>query len=166
MPTTRSATTPHKTATRRSKTHAIKLLTEDHAHVKKMFREFEKLAKKDGDGSEKQQLAEQICKELTVHAQLEEEIFYPSARDALDDDLLLNEAAVEHESAKDLIAQIQSMDASDPMFDATVLVLSEYVGHHVEEEENQIFPKAEKAKMDFEEIGLEIAERKATLTEQ
>ena len=167
MPTARSTTTAHKTTTtRRSKTHAIKLLTEDHANVKKLFKEFEKLAKKNGGGTEKRRLAEQICKELTVHAQLEEEIFYPAARDALDEDLLLNEATVEHESAKELIAQIQSMEASDPMFDATVIVLGEYVNHHVEEEENEIFPKAEKAKMDFEEIGHDIAERKAILTEQ
>ncbi len=166
MPTARSATTAHKTTTRRSKTHAIKLLTEDHANVKKLFKEFEKLAKKEGDEAEKQQLAEQICKELAVHAQLEEEIFYPALRDALDEELLLNEAAVEHESAKDLIGQIQSMGPSDPMLDATVIVLGEYVNHHVEEEENEIFPRAEKAKLDFEEMGLEIAERKAILTEQ
>ena len=79
---------------------------------------------------------------------------------------MLNEAAVEHESAKDLIGQIQSMGPSDPMLDATVIVLGEYVNHHVEEEENEIFPRAEKAKLDFEEMGLEIAERKAILTEQ
>ena len=110
-------------------------------------------------------MVEQICKELTVHAQLEEEIFYPAAREAIDDDGLMNEAMVEHASAKDLIGQIQSMKASDPMYEATVSVLREYVNHHVEEEENEMFPEAKKSKMDLEEIGSEIAERKEVLME-
>lgn len=167
MPTPQSTTTrktPGST-TRRSKNDAIKLLMADHAKVKKLFKEFEKLSKKKDEGG-KEELAEQICKELTIHAQLEEEIFYPAVREAIDDDNLMNEAAVEHASAKDLIAQIQSMDVSNPMYDATVTVLGEYVNHHIEEEENEIFPKAEKAKIDMEEIGSEIAERKEALTEE
>ena len=163
--TARGKTTTQKTATRKPKNHAIKLLMEDHAQVKKMFKEFEKLTEEKEEAG-KQELVEQICRELTVHAQLEEEIFYPSARDVLDDDRPLNKAAVEHGAAKDLIAQLQSMDVFDPLFDATVTVLSEYVNHHIEEEESEIFPKVEKAKMDFEEIGSEIAERKAILTEE
>jgi hemerythrin superfamily protein len=169
MPTTQPATarktSTQKTTTRRSKSHAIKLLTEDHAKVKKMFREFEKLTKKNEEAG-KQELVQQICSELTVHAQLEEEIFYPSARDLLEDDRLLNKAAVEHGAAKELIAQIQSLDVFDPMFDATVAVLGQYVNSHIEEEEKEIFPKVEKAKMDLEEIGSEIAERKKVLTEE
>ncbi|WON73786.1 hemerythrin domain-containing protein [Nitrosospira sp. Is2] len=164
MPTTQGTSTG-KTATRRTKNDAIKLLTADHAKVKKMFKEFEKLSKKDEDAG-KEELAAQICKELTIHAQLEEEIFYPAAREAIDDDDLMNEAMVEHNSAKDLIAQIQSMGASDPMFDATVKVLGEYVNHHVEEEQNEIFPKVEKAKVDLEEIGAEMAQRKEELMEE
>ena len=78
----------------------------------------------------------------------------------------MNEAVVEHNSAKELIAQIQSMGASDPMFDATVKVLGEYVNHHIEEEQNEIFPKVEKAKVDLEEIGAEIAQRKEELMEE
>jgi len=130
-----------------------------------MFKEFEKLSKKD-DEEGKQELATQICQELTVHAQLEEEIFYPAAREAIEDEELMNEAVVEHNSAKELIAQIQSMGASDPMFDATVKVLGEYVNHHIEEEQNEIFPKVEKAKVDLEEIGAEIAQRKEELMEE
>ena len=111
MPTTQNTATM-KTAThatrRRTKQDAITLLTEDHNKVKKMFKEFEKLCKKDDDEG-KEELATQICKELTVHAQLEEEIFYPVVREAIDDDELMNEAVVEHTTAKDLIAQIQSM---------------------------------------------------------
>jgi hypothetical protein len=164
MPTTQSTSTG-KTATRRSKNDAIKLLTADHAKVKKMFKEFEKLSKKN-DEEGKADLAAQICEELTIHAQLEEEIFYPAAREAIEDDEMMNEAVVEHNSAKDLISQIQSMGASDPMFDATVKVLGEYVNHHVEEEQNEIFPKVEKAKVDLEEIGAQIAQRKEELTEE
>ena len=164
MPTTQSTSTG-KTATRRSKNDAIKLLTADHAKVKKMFKEFEKLSKKD-DKEGKQELATQICRELAIHAQLEEEIFYPAAREAINDDDMMNEAMVEHNSAKDLISQIQSMGPSDPMFDATVKVLGEYVNHHVEEEQNEIFPKVEKAKVDLEEIGTEMAQRKEELMEE
>jgi hemerythrin superfamily protein len=163
MPTAQAST--GKTTTRRSKNDAIKLLTADHAKVKKMFKEFEKLSKKD-DEEGKQELAAQICEELTIHAQLEEEIFYPAAREAIEDDELMNEAVVEHNSAKDLISQIQSMGPSDPMFDATVKVLGEYVNHHVEEEQNEIFPKVEKAKLDLEEIGAQIAQRKEELSEE
>ena len=167
MPTTQSGTTRKTTGTtaRRSKNDAIKLLTADHAKVKKMFKEFQKLSKKN-DEAGKEELAGQICKELTVHAQLEEEIFYPAAREEIDDDDLMNEALVEHTAAKDLISQIQSMNVSDPMYDATVNVLGEYVNHHIEEEENEIFPKVQKAKMDLEEIGSKIAERKEALTEE
>jgi hemerythrin superfamily protein len=164
MPTTQSTSTG-KTTVRRSKNDAIKLLTADHAKVKKMFKEFEKLSKKD-DEKGKEELAAQICEELTLHAQLEEEIFYPAAREAIEDDDMINEAMVEHNSAKDLISQIQSMQASDPMFDATVKVLGEYVNHHVEEEQNEIFPKVEKAKVDLEEIGAQIAQRKEELSEE
>ncbi|SFH28953.1 Hemerythrin HHE cation binding domain-containing protein [Nitrosospira sp. Nsp14] len=163
MPTAQTST--GKTATRRTKNDAIKLLTADHAKVKKMFKEFEKLSKKD-DEEGKQELATQICQELMVHAQLEEEIFYPAAREAIEDEELMNEAVVEHNSAKELIAQVQSMGASDPMFDATVKVLGEYVNHHIEEEQNEIFPKVEKAKVDLEEIGAEIAQRKEELMEE
>ncbi len=170
MPTSPSTTT-NRTTTRRtstskttstSKKDAIKLLTEDHAKVKKLFREYEKLSKKeDEDG--KEELAQQICKELTIHAQLEEEIFYPAARQAIKDDDLLNEAIIEHSSVKDLISKIKSMKATDPMYDAVVTVLREYVAHHVQEEEEKMFPKVQKSKMDLAEVGGEIAERKEEL---
>ena len=166
MPTTQSDATRKSTATtRKSKNDAIKLLMEDHAKVQKMFKEFAKLCKKNDDEG-KEEVATQICKELTIHAQLEEEIFYPAAREAIDDDDLMNEAMVEHASAKDLITQIQSMNVSDPMYDALVTVLGEYVNHHIEEEQNELFPKVQKSEMDLEEIGAEIAERKEALMEE
>jgi hemerythrin superfamily protein len=169
MPTSQSTT--NRTTTRRAPTgktasksqkDAIKLLTDDHAKVKKLFREYEKLTKKE-DQEGKEELVQQICKELTIHAQLEEEIFYPAAREAIKDDDLLNEALVEHSSAKDLISEIKSMKIEDPMYDAVVTVLGEYVNHHVQEEEEKMFPKVQKSKMDLEGIGNEIAERKKEL---
>lgn len=168
MPITQHATTRKtapRTTARHQKQDALALLTEDHNKVKKMFKEYEKLCKKD-DSEGKEALATQICQALTVHAQLEEEIFYPVVREAIDDDDLMNEAMVEHTSAKDLIAQIQAMRVSDPMYDAVVTVLGEYINHHVEEEQNEIFPKAKKAKIDLEEIGSEMTERKKVLMEK
>jgi hemerythrin-like domain-containing protein len=168
MPTTQHATstkTPAPATGRRMKQDAITLLTGDRNKVRKMFREFKTLCKKDNDDG-KEVLVAQICKELAVHAQVEEEIFYPVVRKAIDDDDLMNEAMVEHTTAKDLISQIQSMRVSDPMYNAVVTVLGEYINHHVEEEQNEIFPKARQSRLDLEEIGKEIAERKAVLLEE
>ena len=152
-------TAAKKTAAKVSRTDAIALLTADHKRVKKMFKSFEKM-KEDGSTADKQALAQQICEELTLHTQLEEQIFYPATRESIDDEDLLDEAEVEHASAKDLIAQIQAGDPSDPKWSAKVTVLGEYVDHHVEEEENEMFPKARKAKMDLESLGQEIAAMK------
>src|ERR1700712_3556321 len=156
--------TTRSTTSRSTKKDAIKLLIEDHNKVKKMFKEFEKLSKKN-DEEGKEELATQICKELTVHAQLEEEIFYPAVREGIDDDDLMNEAMVEHAEAKGLIAQIQSMSASDDIYDATVTVLGENINHHIEEEQKEMFPKVQKLNLDLEELGLEMIERKAVLVE-
>jgi hemerythrin superfamily protein len=152
---------PHTTKTKQ-RTNAIKLLTDDHKKVKKLFKEYEKL-KEAGDIEGKKAVAREICGELTVHAKVEEELFYPAAREAISDDELINEADVEHTTAKDLIAQIQKMDANDPLFDARVLVLGEYIGHHIEEEQNEIFPKVKKSELDMEALGNEISERKDVL---
>ena len=130
-----------------AKTDATALLERDHADVKKLFKQYEKLAEADADGGQRQALAEEICAMLTVHATIEEEIFYPAARDAEVEDDLLDEAAVEHASAKDLIAQIQSMGPDDELYDAKVTVLGEYIDHHVQEEEGEMFPKCRRAKI-------------------
>lgn len=137
------------TATAKKK-DACDLLDADHKAVKKMFTEFEALTEAGGNTKEKKRaLAEKICNELTVHAQIEEEIFYPAIRKAIKDELLMNEAEVEHASAKDLIAQIQGMTPGDAMFDAKVTVLGEYIDHHVKEERTEIFPKARATKVDL-----------------
>jgi len=145
------------------KTDAVKLLTADHREVKALFQEYQKLVDHDAEDDEKHPIAQQICQMLTVHAQVEEEIFYPAAQEAIKDPDLVDEAAVEHATAKDLIAQLEASDPSDELFDAKVKVLGEYIDHHVKEEEGELFPQARKAKMDMVAMGEEIAARKAEL---
>lgn len=147
----------------RSDDEAIAQLTADHARVKKLFKQYDKLAQSEADESERQELAFMICAELTAHATAEEEIFYPAAREALDEPDLIDEAEVEHATAKDLIAQIQASSPEDELFDAKVKVLGEYINHHVEEEEGEIFPKVRKAKLDTVGLGEQIAARKAEI---
>ena len=138
---------------------AIKLLKDDHKEVKTYFRQYEDLE----DDTEKQALADKICMALTVHAQIEEEIYYPATREAIDDDDLLDEAEVEHANAKQLIAEIQAMKAGDRLFDAKVTVLGEYINHHVEEEESEMFPESRDSDLDLKALGVQMAERKAQL---
>lgn len=138
---------------------AIKLLKADHKEVKGYFKQYEAL---EGD-TEKQALADKICLALTVHTQIEEEIYYPAAREAIDDDDLLDEAEVEHASAKQLIAEIKAMKAADRLFDAKVTVLGEYIDHHVEEEEKEMFPESRDSDLDLKALGARMAERKAEL---
>ena len=143
---------------------AITLLTADHAKVKKLFEEFAELKEEDGSAEDKSALVTQICNELKVHAEIEEEIFYPAVRKAIDDADLMDEALVEHAGAKELIAQLEEMSPDDELYDAKVTVLGEQIQHHVKEEEGEMFPKARKAKVDSEALGVEMAERKAELT--
>ena len=153
-------------ATNRSEKDACDLLDTDHRNVKKMFKQYEELMESRGRtaGQKKKELALQICHELTVHAQIEEEIFYPALRAALKDTDMLAEAEVEHQSAKDLIAQIEGMGEPDEKFDAKVTVLGEYIDHHVKEERNEIFPKARASrKLDLVAMRDELAARKEEL---
>jgi len=138
---------------------AIKLLTNDHDEVDVLFKQFFKLKK---GGAQKEELIEQICNALTVHAEIEEEIFYPVCRDVLgeDNEMIMDEAEVEHGGIKNLIEQLQDADAGDKMTSAKVKVLCEYVTHHVKEEEGKIFPKVKKSDIDLNELGAELMERK------
>jgi hemerythrin superfamily protein len=144
---------------------AVQLLKQDHRNVEALVAEFE-----DADEEELSALATSICSMLTVHAQIEEEILYPAAKDALAEDEeeaeLVSEAEVEHASAKELIAKIEAMTPDDEAFKATVKVLGEYVKHHVREEENELFPALKAAELDLKEIGARLAERKFALMEQ
>lgn len=150
----------------RGEKDACDLLDADHRAVKRMFKDYEELTKSRGRSvaQKKLDLARQICHELTVHTQIEEEIFYPAVRAAIKDTDIVAEAEVEHQSAKDLIAQIEAMDEADEMFDAKVTVLGEYIDHHIREERNEMFPKARSArKLDLLAIRDELMERKEEL---
>ena len=148
---------------------AIELLKHDHKVVQDMFKEFKKLQEAGEGGSDemKQELIDSVCAALTVHMQIEEEVFYPAAREALsDEDDLMNEAEVEHSGAKDLIAQVEEGSASDPMTCARFLVLGEQIDHHVKEEQDDMFPKVRKTDLDTAALGEEMAQRKAELEGQ
>ena len=154
------------TTAKRAEPDACSLLDADHRNVKKMFKEYETLtsSKAARASQKKRDLANQICMELTVHAQIEEEIFYPALREAIKDTDLLDEAEVEHASAKDLIAQIQDAAEVDDKFDAKVTVLGEYIDHHVKEERNEIFVKARAARgLDLVALREQLAARKEEL---
>jgi len=141
---------------------AIKLLMDDHDEVEAMFKQFMKMKK---DGKQKGDLIEQICNALSVHAEIEEEIFYPACRDELgaDGEMMMDEAEVEHASIKSLVEQLEEANPDDEMTAAKVKVLCEYVTHHVKEEEEQIFPKIKKSDLDLEALGAELMERKQEL---
>ena len=143
--------------------NAVAMLTEDHKTVEKIFKQFEKLKKNDGDDSEKAELVRSACAALTVHAQIEEDLFYPAMYEAIDAEDELDEAEVEHATIKSLVSQLEEMKPADELYDATFTVLAEYVRHHVEEEEGEIFPKAKKADLDLQALGEKLLERKRAL---
>jgi hemerythrin superfamily protein len=153
----RASGTPHQ--------DAIAMLTADHKKVKKLFSEFDKL-QEEGSDEEKSSIVEQICNELKIHTELEEEIFYPAVRKAIDDSNLMDEALVEHAGAKDLIAQLEDASPNNDLYDAKVTVLGEQIEHHVKEEEGSMFPKAKKAKLDTEALGATMLKRKMALMEK
>jgi hemerythrin superfamily protein len=138
---------------------AISLLQADHREVEDLFEQFENAS---GDAN-KRDIAVSICVALKVHARLEEELFYPAAYAALDDKSLIEEAQVEHASAKDLIAQIEAGAPGEAFYDARVNVLAEYIDHHVTEEEDEIFPQVRNSKMDLAALGAKMALRKQEL---
>jgi len=144
---------------------ALSLLRADHAKVVELFEQFEQM-KDDVDEQEKDALVARICGELIVHTAIEEELFYPEAREAIDAEDLFDEATVEHASAKDLIAQLGEMEPDDELYDAKVKVLGEYVKHHVEEEENQMFPRLLETSLDLDALGARLAERKTELMDE
>ena len=148
---------------RRVATDATELLSADHREVRGLFADYRGLARARAPGDDRRPLAEEICTLLTVHAAIEEEIFYPEARAAGVDADLLAEAEVEHAAAKDLIAQIRDTDAGDPLYDAKVVVLGEYVDHHVAEEEDELFAKCRASAMDQRAVGARLAARQAEL---
>ena len=141
---------------------ATTLLRADHKLVSELFADFEKTR----STAKKKKLVDQICMELTVHAQVEEEIFYPAVKRALKDKDMVPEATVEHATLKELIGQVEGIEPDGEMYDAKIKVLSEYVKHHVKEEQNEMFPKAKASTLDMTALGAEIATRKKVLLAQ
>jgi len=154
----RSVTRPRKAAAPRPR-DAISILRADHKLVDDLFKQYEKSR----SDTRKQALVDQICSALTVHTKVEEEIFYPAMRRAQKDHDMMDEADIEHASAKELIGQLEAGKPGDDHYDAKVKVLGEYIRHHVKEEQTEMFPKAQKSKLDLMQLGSEIETRKAEL---
>ncbi len=170
MPTTRqnrtgrtgSRTRASSRAATQARDQILDDLKDDHRRVKKAYREFGKLDPADDDTGRGEAIVRQVLQELTLHAAVEEQLLYPAARDAIDDANLIDEAEVEHETLHALIDQLQAMSAADDKFRARFTVLCEYVLHHVKEEEGEMFPQLEQARLDWESL----AERITALREQ
>jgi hemerythrin superfamily protein len=163
-PRTPARKSPAKTVAARKTpraTDATVLLRADHKRVSDLFEQYESARSQ----AKKKSLVALICTELTVHAQVEEEIFYPAVKAALKDKELVPEATVEHATLKELIAQVRDKEPDGEMFDAKIQVMSEYVKHHVKEEQNEMFPKARASKLDLNDLGERIAARKQELME-
>ena len=138
------------------------MLRADHKVVSGLFAQYEKTQ----STAKKKQLVAQICTELSVHAQVEEEIFYPAVKEALHDHELVPEATVEHASLKALISEVEGVEPEGEMFDAKIKVLGEYVKHHVKEEHTEIFPEVRKSDLDLKDLGMRLMERKEELMGQ
>lgn len=154
--TSKASPAPKTTAAAKD---AIAMLKAEHGAVSALFADYEKTE----SSKKKKAIVAEICAELSMHAQIEEEIFYPAFKAALKDKLLVPEATVEHASVKDLIAQIEGVEPDGELYDAKVKVLSEYVKHHVKEEQDEMFSKAKTASLDLVELGARMASRKAEL---
>jgi len=148
---------------RKKKLNAIDMLKQDHREVEMLFKEFEQLHEQGEDAAE--QVIQTACTELKIHDKLETEIFYPAVREEAGEEEtdLLDEAEVEHESVRELIQKIEGLAASDEKKHAHFMVLSEYVKHHVKEEEKEMFPKLKQMDIDFAALGEQMKERKAEL---
>ncbi len=141
---------------------AIAFLMRQHRAVEDLFDEYEDAE----DDAEKGELTQKICLMLAVHAKIEEELIYPAAKEEIEEPDLVDEAAVEHATAKDLIAQIETMHVGDSLYDAKVKVLSEYIAHHVEEEESELFPQLKRTDVDLAAMGEQLEARAEELEEE
>lgn len=173
MPNRSHSQTSHERSSARSSSRAMSnardevfgMLMEDHKRVKKLFRDFERLdAHEDAERCES--LVKEACSMLELHTTLEEELFYPEARNCLGDEMIVDEAEVEHEVAKQLIQQLKNMDAEDEKFSAMFTVLGEYVKHHIKEEESELFPQLNRAKLDWQDLQEQMQERRQDLMQK
>lgn len=142
---------------------AIDLLDADHLAVHAMFEAYRELVAARAPAPQRRTLAEEICIELTIHARLEEEIFYPAVRDSLSDDELLDDAEDAHGSQREFVAQILATSAEDELYDAKVAVLGDYVSRHVRKEREQVFNRVMASRMDLQSLGRLLAVRKEEL---
>ncbi len=142
---------------------AIDLLDADHLSVHAMFQSYRELVRTRATPLQRRALAEEICMELTIHAKLEEELFYPAVRDALNDDELMDEAEDQHGSQREFVAQILATQPEDELYDARVAVLAEYVEHHVRQEREQVFNRVLASRIDLQSLGRSIGVRKEEL---
>jgi hemerythrin-like domain-containing protein len=144
---------------------AVTLLIEDHQQISRLFADYERMAQAAAPAAEREFLAAQICQALLVHMDVEERLFYPAVARQVRDDLLLDEALVEHQSARQLIAQIRAMRGHQPLFDAKLKVLGEYIEHHIDEEESGLFPTARR-RLDIQALGVQMHALKQRLLAQ
>lgn len=144
---------------------ALELLRADHHKIRNLFSEFDSLKGLDDEDERKAELVDEICYELTLHTMVEEEIFYPALRAAIGDDDLMDEAEVEHAGVRELISQLEVMYPGDDYFEATVTVLGEEVGHHIDKEEAELFEAARRAGLDLAGLGERLAARRVELEE-
>lgn len=151
------------TSVERENTSAIDILAEDHRRVERVFKDFEELKEHGASAKAKGGLVREACDLLTVHAAIEEEVFYPAARRAIHDDDLMDEADVEHAGAKRLISELEAMSPGDSHYDAKFLVLAEQVRHHIREEEGKMFVKARASKMNLDAVGRQLLQRREEL---
>lgn len=163
MPTVTRTTPAGREGAPDEASDALELLSADHDRVQRLFETYSELVVADADDAEKREVVEELCLLLTVHATLEEELFYPAARRALDEEDLIDEAQIEHDSARELIDELLAMDASDELYDDRVRLLEEAIGHHVEQEEGELFPALRNAGLDLEALGEQMAARKEDL---
>ena len=141
--------------------NVFEMLKTDHRHVQGLFTKFE-----DADTRARGAIADETLTALEVHAALEEELVYPAIAEVIDDEELVKEAKEEHHVAKLLIKELRKMDAEDEGFSTKFKVLGELVGHHIEEEEGEMFPQAQEGGFEPESISGEVSKRKAKLMQK
>lgn len=142
---------------------AIDLLDADHLAVHAMLLSYRELVRMHAGALQRRALAEEICMELTIHARLEEELLYPALREALQDEDLLDEAEDQHGSQREFIAQILASAPEDPLYDARVAALAEYVERHVRQEREQVFNRALASRLDLQSLARALVVRKEEL---
>ncbi|WP_374672854.1 hemerythrin domain-containing protein [Ideonella sp.] len=164
-PATHHTASDEAQAPRRRRTDvpdAVAQLTDDHRAMLRLFKDYDRLVKHGAGADERARLAARIGGELELHMQLEEELLYPACRERMNENELVDEAVVEHESARELIRQIDGMHPDEALYDAKVKVLGEYIEHHAREEEDELFPKVRR-RLDTEALGEQMHERRAQL---